>query len=88
MAVGVAIAIVRQARVTREAFLLLLVEDVKANGSVARRHSQRYEDASASEASKGATTGPKQMNKSGVNETVSACWSWRCARVKNAGTRA
>lgn len=33
VAVGVAIAIVRQARVTREAFLLLLVEDVKANGS-------------------------------------------------------
>lgn len=40
VAVGVAIAIVRQPRVTREAFLLLLVEDVKPSGSVARRHSQ------------------------------------------------
>lgn len=35
VAVGVAIAIVRQPRITGEAFLLLLVDEVKANGSVA-----------------------------------------------------
>lgn len=33
VAVGVAIAIVRQPRITGEAFLLLLVDEVKANGS-------------------------------------------------------